>query len=114
MIARVSLASGSLEEAERLARQVAPEMLNRGDLRYLLGVLMLAKGELDAAERAFSAVREKLPREGWGEWAWPRWRWRAATMRPRSGCSVKRSRCSGRTRKGGVRAPLLPRALAAP
>ena len=68
MTARVSLAFGSLAEAEQLARQVSPEVINRGDLRYLLGGLMLAKGDLDAAERAFRGLRERLPAEGWGEW----------------------------------------------
>jgi len=68
MAARISLALGSVAEAERLARQVSPEVINRGDLRYLLGSLMLFKGDLDAAERTFSALRERLPAEGWGEW----------------------------------------------
>ena len=68
MTARVSLASGSVAEAERLARQVSPETINRGDLRYLLGCLMLAKGDLESAERAFLGLRERLPREGWAEW----------------------------------------------
>jgi len=68
MTARVSLAFGSLAEAEHLARQVSPEVINRGDLRYLLGGLMLAKGDLDAAQRAFRGLQERLPQEGWGEW----------------------------------------------
>jgi peroxiredoxin/Tfp pilus assembly protein PilF len=68
MIARVSLAFGDLAAAERLARQVSPEAINRGDLRYLLGNLMLAKGEKDAAESAFRGLRERFPKEGWGEW----------------------------------------------
>lgn len=68
MVARVSLAFGSLTEAEHLARQVSPEVINRGDLRYLLGRLMLAKGDLDAAERTFRGLQERLPQEGWGEW----------------------------------------------
>ena len=68
MVARVSLALGDRTEAERLARQVSPEAINRGDLRYLLGSLMLAKAEQDAAESAFRSLQERLPREGWGEW----------------------------------------------
>jgi len=68
MTARVSLAYGSRAEAEQLARQVTPEVINRGDLRYLLGNLMLAKGDLDAAEQAFRGLQERLPQEGWGEW----------------------------------------------
>jgi tetratricopeptide (TPR) repeat protein len=51
-----------------LARQVTPEMVNRGDLRYLLGGIMLAKGDLEPAELAFRELREQLPREGWGQW----------------------------------------------
>lgn len=68
MIARVSLASGSLVEAEQLVRQLSPELVNRGDLRFLLGGMMLAKGDLDAAARAFEGLRARFPREGWGEW----------------------------------------------
>ena len=60
MTARVSLAFGSLAEAEQLARQVSPEVINRGDLRYLLGGLMLAKGDLEAAQRAFRGLQEQL------------------------------------------------------
>jgi hypothetical protein len=29
---------------------------------------MLAKGDLDAAQRAFRGLQERLPQEGWGEW----------------------------------------------
>jgi peroxiredoxin len=68
MGARVSLATGDLAVAEQLARQVSPEMVNRGDLRYLLGGILLAKGDTAAAELAFRELREQLPREGWGAW----------------------------------------------
>lgn len=68
MAARISLAAGDLALAEDLARGVSPEMVNRGDLRYLLGGTMLAKGDIEAAELAFRDLREQLPREGWGEW----------------------------------------------
>jgi len=68
MVARISLALGSPVEAEQLARQVSPETINRGDLRYLLGNLMLLKGDLDAAERTFRGLQERLPAEGWGAW----------------------------------------------
>jgi len=68
MVARISLALGSPDEAEQLARKVSPETVNRGDLRYLLGNLMLFKGDLDAAERTFRALQSRLPSEGWGAW----------------------------------------------
>lgn len=68
MVARIALALGSAAEAEHLARQVSPETINRGDLRYLLGNLILFKGDLDAAERAFRALQDRLPSEGWGAW----------------------------------------------
>jgi thioredoxin-like negative regulator of GroEL len=68
MVARVSLATGDRAPAEQLAGQVSPDAVNRGDLRYLLGNLMLAKGEQDAAERAFTELREQLPKEEWGAW----------------------------------------------
>jgi tetratricopeptide (TPR) repeat protein len=68
MVARISLALGSPAEAEELVRQVGAEMLGRGDLRYLLGNLMLFKGDLGAAERTFRALQERLPGQGWGAW----------------------------------------------
>jgi len=68
MVARLALALGSAAEAEQLARQVSPETINRGDLRYLIGNLILFKGDFAAAERTFRALRERLPAEGWGAW----------------------------------------------
>ncbi len=68
MVARLALAAGSLAEAEQLAGQVSPEAVNRGDLGSLLGSLALAQGRLDAAERAFRDLQERLPAEGWGSW----------------------------------------------
>jgi peroxiredoxin len=68
LTARISLASGDLALAEQLARQVSPDMVNRGDLRYLLGGIVLAKGDAAAAEPAFQELREQLPGEGWGAW----------------------------------------------
>ncbi len=68
MVARLSLALGSAAEAEQLARQVSPETINRGDLRYLIGNLILLKGDLDAAERTFRALGDRIPAEGWGAW----------------------------------------------
>ena len=68
MVARIALALGSPDEAEQLARQVSPETINRGDLRYLLGCLILFKGDFPAAERTFRALRERLPAEAWGAW----------------------------------------------
>lgn len=68
MVARIALALGSPVEAEQLARQVSPDSINRGDLRYLLGNLMLFKGDLDNAERAFRSLQQRLPAEGWGHW----------------------------------------------
>lgn len=67
LAARVSLSAGDLAPAEQLARQLGPDLANRGDLRYLLGGLQFAKGDA-AAEQAFRELREQLPREGWGEW----------------------------------------------
>jgi tetratricopeptide (TPR) repeat protein len=68
MVARLALALGSAAEAEQLARQASPEAINRGDLRFLLGNLMLFKGDLAAADRSFRALRERLPSEAWGDW----------------------------------------------
>ena len=68
MVARISLVLGSPDEAERLARQVSPETINRGDLRYLLGNLIFFKKDFGAAERTFRALQDRLPAEGWGAW----------------------------------------------
>lgn len=68
MAARVSLALGDTAAAERVARQVSPETINRGDLRSLLGSLALQKGEVGGAERVFRDLQERLPQEGWGPW----------------------------------------------
>jgi tetratricopeptide (TPR) repeat protein len=68
MVARVSLSLGSPVEAERLIRQLSPEAINRGDLRYLAGSLILFKGDLAAAEATFAALQRRLPAEGWGHW----------------------------------------------
>ena len=68
LLARIALALGSPDEAEQLARQVSPEAINRGDLRYLLGNLMLFKRDFQAAERTFRALHERLPAEAWGAW----------------------------------------------
>ena len=84
-------------------RQVSPEAINRGDLRYLLGGLMLAKGDLDAAERAFRALQERLPAEGWGEWGLGRWRSRAGIAPGRSRCSSEAARAAGRKTPRGRR-----------
>jgi len=68
MVARVSLSLGSPVEAEQLLRQDSLEAINRGDLRYLLGSLMLFKGDLGDAERTFRVLQDQLPAEGWGHW----------------------------------------------
>lgn len=68
MAARLAAAAGDAAGAEQFVRQVSPEAVGRGDLRYLLGTLMLLKGNLDDAERTFRALEERLPGEGWGAW----------------------------------------------
>jgi len=68
MAARISLASGDKEPAEALMRSVDADSINRGDLRYLAGILLLAKGRPEEATRVFARLVEHSPREGWGQW----------------------------------------------
>lgn len=68
MVARIAFSLGSAAEAEQLARQASPEAINRGDLRFVLGCLMLSKGRLDEAEGSFRSLQERFAGEGWGEW----------------------------------------------
>jgi hypothetical protein len=38
------------------------------DLRFALAHMLLVKGRRTEAQRAFEALREQYPQEGWGEW----------------------------------------------
>jgi hypothetical protein len=68
MTARLSLAAGELDAAEDFLKSVDPEAVNRSDIRYLLGTMMLLKGRDGAAEKVFQRLEEESPGEGWGEW----------------------------------------------
>jgi peroxiredoxin len=68
MIARISLATGEIEAAADFLKSIDPVALNRGDLRYLLGTMMLLRGRDAAAEKVFQRLEEKSPGEGWGKW----------------------------------------------
>ena len=68
MIARLSLMEGDVEEAEGVIRSTDPASLNRDDLRFLLGYLMLVKGNEEKAEKAFLKLQERSPESGWGLW----------------------------------------------
>jgi len=68
MEARLSLATGDVAAGEGIARRLAPEAVNRADLRWLLGMIALERGRVAEAGAAFSALRERHPREGWGAW----------------------------------------------
>ena len=101
MTARVSLAFGSLAEAEHLARQVSPEVINRGDLRYLLGGLMLAKGDQDAAGGCVPRAAGAAPRRRAGGSGGSARRLSRAGIAPGpSRLSGRPARCNPRTRKG--------------
>ena len=73
-LGRQFLAKGDPERAREAFRRAAAadptslEAINRGDLRYLLGSLMLFKGDLGDAERTFRVLQDQLPAEGWGHW----------------------------------------------
>jgi tetratricopeptide (TPR) repeat protein len=68
MAARLDLAAGKPARAETLLKSVSPEAVNRSDMRFLLGALLLHKEKTDAAEKTFEKLRERSPREGWGWW----------------------------------------------
>ena len=68
MTARLSLAAGEIDEAEDFLRSVDPEAINRSDIRYLLGMMLLLKGKEVAAEKVFQRLEEQSPGEGWGKW----------------------------------------------
>ena len=68
MIARLALLDGDVEEAEKVIRSADPDTVNRDDLRFLLGHMMLVKGKEEAAEKAFRRLQERSPSEGWGLW----------------------------------------------
>lgn len=66
MQARVSLALEDLDAVDAIARNLAPEDVDRDDLRYILGMVALQKGEVGAAERVFAQMGAGRPGEGWG------------------------------------------------
>ncbi len=68
MQARVALALEDVGAAEAIARRLAPDAVDRDDLRYLLGMITLQKGEVEAAERVFASLEDRRPEEGWGAW----------------------------------------------
>jgi tetratricopeptide (TPR) repeat protein len=68
MAARLDLSAENPARAETLLKSAGPEAVNRNDLRFLLGSLLLYKGKTDAAEKTFNTLREKSPGEGWGSW----------------------------------------------
>jgi len=68
MSTRVSLILGELEEAEAGMKAISSDYINRADVRFMLGYLMLLKEKDTAAETIFKGARAKSPGEGWGTW----------------------------------------------
>ena len=68
MTARISLAAGEVDKAEAFLKSVDPEAINRSDLRYLMGVMMLLRDRDGSAEKVFQKLEEKSPDRGWGKW----------------------------------------------
>ena len=68
MIARLSLAEGAVEEAEALLKSVDASLINRNDLRYMLGFLMLLKESDEKAEGAFNSLAKRSDGTGWSNW----------------------------------------------
>lgn len=68
MAARIRIAGGNMEAAENLLRSADLTLINRNDLRYLLGVMLLQKGNLEGAEKQFFSLRKKNAGENWSFW----------------------------------------------
>lgn len=68
MAVRLSICRGDSEGARSMLRGVAKAKYVNNDLRFALGNMLLLKGSLDKAERAFTSLREDAPDEGWGAW----------------------------------------------
>jgi len=68
MAVRLSVCRGDSEEARNMLRGVAKKNYVSNDLRFALGNMLLLKSDLDEAEKAFTALREDAPDEGWGRW----------------------------------------------
>ena len=68
MSARGRLAGGDIEPAEALLHGTDMTLINRNDLRYILGLILLSKGSFERAEAQFLSLRRKSPGENWGYW----------------------------------------------
>jgi len=68
MAVRLSVCRGDSEGARSMLRGVAKTKYVNNDLRFALGNMLLLKGSLDMAEKAFASLREDAPGEGWGAW----------------------------------------------
>ena len=51
-----------------MLRGVAKTKYLDNDLRFALGNMLLLRGSLEKAEKAFASLREDAPGEGWGSW----------------------------------------------
>jgi peroxiredoxin len=68
MSARVHLADRNFQAAEELLQSADMGLVNRNDLRYILGLILLSKEKDAMAEKQFLALRQKSPGENWGYW----------------------------------------------
>ncbi len=66
--ARLSLTEGDLPRGEEMLKKLDPEAINRNDVRFLLGYLMLLKEKPAGAEAIFKSIADKAPAEGLGQW----------------------------------------------
>jgi hypothetical protein len=65
---RLCVCHGDADAAQLMLTGVSKQGLLGLDLRFALAHMMLVKGRTADARRAFDALRERYPREGWGEW----------------------------------------------
>ena len=68
MALRFCICHGDAEAARAMLAGASTQSPLRPDLRFAIANLMLLKGRTDDARRAFEALRERYPKEGWGEW----------------------------------------------
>jgi peroxiredoxin len=68
MAVRLCVCHGDADAAQVMLTGVSEQGLLSNDLRFALAHLLLIKGRREEARRAFEDLRDRHPRESWGEW----------------------------------------------